>query len=90
MNLYTRIEVVNCEEATEVSEGKRRPRKTKDGRQVYRVGAKVEEGDGQRVLELNSLVELEVGSTVEVRVEVFAFNDKAGRPILRFRIAEVA
>ena len=90
MNLFTKIEVVSCEEATEFGSGERKPRKTKDGRSVFRIGAKVDVGSGQRVLELNSLVKLEVGSTVEVMVEAFAFNDKNGKAVLRFRIAEVA
>lgn len=90
MNLYTKIEVVSCEEAIDFVSGEKQPRKTKDGRRVFRIGAKVDVGSAQRVLELNSLVELEPDSTVEVRVEAFAFSDKNGKAVLRFRIADVA
>ena len=90
MNLYTKIEVVSCEQAIDFTAGEKKARKTKDGRSVFRIGAKVDVGSGQRVLELNSLVQLDVGSTVEVMVEAFAFNDKNGKAVLRFRIAEVA
>ena len=90
MNLYTKIEVVSCEQAIDFAGGEKKARKTKDGRPVFRIGAKVDVGSGQRVLELNSLVELEVDSTVEVRVEGFAFNDKMGKAVLRFRIVDLA